>query len=282
MLEVNRNSYGRRAAMRNAIFAISALGAITLHAMAADYPNYPGYQAPMNGWNTSGAFSYSQFGQCNASYGPMMQNPGYGGYCNRGDCNGSYSSSQGEYKVRKFMDFLCYKPTVPCEFWCRTTCYVPPLYTNFPPCCNATGGDCASCCGGRPHLFRTARSGCGPSCSSGCAPMANGCPAISAPGGMPETGVYSYSAPSQTPNRSTGAIYSQAPMTVAYTKPSTVFVPAAQQSTNQVSGVTQTTFVPFWYAQQLQMRSPSVPAASTVSGLTAPLPQASYYLPPRQ
>src|SRR5580700_4772247 len=108
MLEVNRNSYGRRAAMRNTVIAITALGAISLHAAAADYPNYPSYQVPMNAWNPSSAFSYCQPSQCYAGCGPMMQNPGYGGYCQNG-----YSSDQGEYRIRKFMDFLRYKPTVP-------------------------------------------------------------------------------------------------------------------------------------------------------------------------
>jgi hypothetical protein len=269
--------------MKKAIIAITTFGAIAFPAFAGDYPNYPvgpgpNYPvlpAPMNGWGYMPADLVAQ--------APPYA-PGWGlAY----PCNSSpydyYRQRDGE-KLRRLVDFLCYKPNVPCEFWLRPTCYVPPNYTMFPPCCNATGCDCNCGYGARPHLFRTARSGCGPTCNPGYAPMANGCPVMpmpmaapampasvpTMPAAMPVNGwqMMTSTAPTNGWQMMPAANPAARPATVTYTKPAStaisysaapVFVPVTQKPVNAMNQNTAGTFTPSWLNQQTGSQYPVSP-----------------------
>ncbi len=293
--------------MQKAVFGLAAFGLVALQAIGADYPNYQGPQGPVNGWYQSGRFPYAQQNPNSGGWGPVTAaptsgtavmgspNPNSGGWgpvmaapmptpmmptpmANCGWANNCYP--RHEYDVlERLKDFLCFRPTVPCEFWLRTTCYVPPTYTMFPPCCHANGCDCASCFGGRPHLFRTARSGCGPSCNAGYMPMANGCPVNGMPQTTPEIGWSPMTVASQPANRPTSVAYTKPPATVAFSKPAEIFAPVTQQAMVSPLQKTNGTFVPTWLPQQQTPRSAIVP---TTTSSSIPFTPASYYQPPRQ
>jgi hypothetical protein len=273
--------------MRKAMIAMTAFGAIALPAVAGDYPNYPVGPGPNNSWSSSP----SNFPPQAVPVGPGC-GPAYPMYASPYDY---YRQRDGD-KLHRLMDFLCYKPTVPCEFWLRPTCYVPPTYTMFPPCCNANGCDCGCGYGGRPHLFRTARSGCGPSCSPGYAPMANGCPvmaiqaapatpamAIQAAPAMPAAApvngwrMTTSTAPANLWHPMTSANPASRPTTVTYTKPAAmvvsnspaqVFVPVTLPPANVINQNAPGTFTPSWLGQQTGSQSPVTPSG--------------YYFAPRQ
>lgn len=141
--------------MKRGLFAAAILGLAAVSATAGDvYTPYPGCGA--NG-------TYNPY----AAYQPQTR--GHGGIrhgATRGGCN-ACGTQQCDRRDRwqKFMDFLCYKPTIPCETWCQPTPYTPPLRAWFPPhrdgmcdtgCANTgafgrrlapcgNGGHCASC-----------------------------------------------------------------------------------------------------------------------------------------
>ena len=136
--------------MTRGLLAAAILGLSALPAAAGDnYAPYPGCgscntcaAAPQYGWH-AGVNRNATCGTCNAC----------------GD-----KGDRGE-RWQKFKDFLCYKPTIPCDSRPRPTPYIPPLTAWFPchssgPCstcdsgCAATGilgrriAPCGSCNGG--------------------------------------------------------------------------------------------------------------------------------------
>src|SRR5262245_6930828 len=123
--------------MKRSLFAAAILGLAAIPATAGDvYAPYPGCG---NGGVAVGS---------GPTYAPL--NCTYAGRegRTRGGCN-SCGKDHCDRRDRwqRFLDFLCYKPTIPCETWPHPTHYTPPLRSWFPshgsgPCdtgCATTG-----------------------------------------------------------------------------------------------------------------------------------------------
>ncbi len=259
--------------MRTGIVSITALGMLALQASAGDLPSYPASQAPNSGWMPYNA--YPNFGPQQPCYGnacsahPPKRNANY---C---DDNGG---REGQYRLERFKEWLCYRPTEPCEFWLRKTMYVPPNYTWFPPICHA-GGCCGTVCGCvRQRGFGKDHSSCGPTCGNATGPMSGGYPVVSAPPIVPGTVGNPASASARPVNH---------PATVAYTKPAavakpaTVFVPAAQPMGQAAPVGPAMNFAPTWSTQQSSPQQVTPAAATSSSSSAYPPPPTTYYIPPR-
>jgi hypothetical protein len=62
-----------------------------------------------------------------------------------GRCGSSDSYGEGHYRgerLEKLIDFLLYRPTIPCDCCLRPSEYMPPMIAYFPNRCSAVGGDC--------------------------------------------------------------------------------------------------------------------------------------------
>lgn len=85
-------------------------------------------------------------------------------------CNacGPRSQRDGQDRWKKFKDFLCYKPTIPCDSRPSPTPYTPPLRAWFP---SRPSGPCATCGTGcvKPGVLGRRIGPCGVSCGATCA-----------------------------------------------------------------------------------------------------------------
>src|SRR5262245_3665066 len=160
--------------MKRGLFAAAILGlaAVSVHAGDA-YTPYPGCGAnvvnnpyvtyqPLTNWHASVRHAETR-GGCNDCGKQHCETRGGCNACGKQHCD-------RRDRWQKVMDYLCYKPTIPCD-QCRPTPYTPPLRAWFPPhgegmCdtgCANTGafgrrlapcgncGHCASCANGSAH-----------------------------------------------------------------------------------------------------------------------------------
>ncbi len=163
--------------MRRGASAIILLAVVT-GGRGGDPVIYPQNQPVSHGWvTTASAWSHANAvqpdvrtmaGKAGMRKGERMVDGGCG-TCGDGSCEGERGN-----KLLRLIDFLCYKPSIPCDCGLKTTRYTPPLYMWFPNSCHATGacgapacvknrgkkkeaGGCATCgaCGGTPVLNGT-------------------------------------------------------------------------------------------------------------------------------
>jgi hypothetical protein len=73
-----------------------------------------------------------------------------------GTCEAKHA--RGE-KTQRLVDFLLYRPSIPCDSAMEPSGYVPPLTTGFPNRCSGTVGECG-CSTGKPFKLRQHGSEC--------------------------------------------------------------------------------------------------------------------------
>jgi hypothetical protein len=124
---------GKDSAMTRGLLTAAILGLAALSANAGDaYAPYPSngtgnavnpgpVYTPLTGWH-AGIYRAGPQGSC-ASCGSQPERP-------------------MRERLEKFMDFLCYKPTIPCDYRPNTTPYVPPLTAWWH---NRDDKNCAAC-----------------------------------------------------------------------------------------------------------------------------------------
>ena len=147
--------------MTRGLLAAAIVGLAALPATAGDvYAPYPGnvYNAQPN-------------------YAPLT---GWHAGINHGATNGACNTCGTQRRDRrdwwqKCKDFLCYKPTIPCETWPKPTPYTPPLRMWFPP---HGSGPCDTGCAATGMLGRR-HAPCGTcnTCANGAGPIAPMAPA---------------------------------------------------------------------------------------------------------
>ena len=64
-------------------------------------------------------------------------------------CNWTESQKTRSDRVQKLVEFMLYRPTIPCDCLPRPTGHVPPLNAWFPNTCSASAADCSAPCAKR-------------------------------------------------------------------------------------------------------------------------------------
>jgi hypothetical protein len=100
---------------------------------------------------------------------PWRTGAASGSSCGSNGCGTEHTHGE---RLEKLIDFLLYRPTIPCDRCLRPSEYMPPLTAYFPNRCNATMGDGTGCQGGcRHHAVANPRTGCASCAASLGAPM---------------------------------------------------------------------------------------------------------------
>lgn len=122
--------------MVRASFAAALVGFAATSGMTAEPPRYPASVA------NTGAVLASFYRSTGSTT------------CAACDVNGGQMGT-GSGRFQRLLDFLSYRPTIPCDRRPIPSQYVPPLHAWFPPCCHANDGSrgpahdqpCAAGCG---------------------------------------------------------------------------------------------------------------------------------------
>jgi len=155
--------------MTRGLIAAAILGLTAIPCTAGD--NYVPY-AGCGSANLNGNYATS-VGSC----GPDCS-------ANRGECKACGGRGDSHDRLRKFVDFLCYKPTIPCDPQPRCSVYTPPLTAWFPCTQHLNWRSGCGCRDGAKVGFMGHRVGpCGScsSCAANQGPAALGAPTVQQP-----------------------------------------------------------------------------------------------------
>src|SRR5260221_3412984 len=143
---------GGGATMRRGTSVIMLLGIFAVEGRGADPVIYPSNPSVNRGWvTTATAWSQPVVAQQDVrkmgGKGAAKRDAGAGTHGSCATCGEGCGEGGRSNKLQRLIDFLLYRPSVPCDCCPKTTQYVPPLYMWNPNYCHANlGNSCTPVC----------------------------------------------------------------------------------------------------------------------------------------